>query len=116
MVGVGGRDTFGTWVVALVLMGAGIGTVFPSFQSGAVHAVASAKFGIAAATTQTNSRIAGTLGVAVAVALVGGATTGDPADFDQLWLFLAALAVVSAAASWRVDTRAPSPGPSPAIP
>ena len=97
-------------------MGAGIGTVFPSFQSGAVHAVASAKFGIAAATTQTNSRIAGTLGVAVAVALVGGATTGDPADFDQLWLFLAALAVVSAAASWRVDTRAPSPGPSPAIP
>ncbi len=100
-----------------LLMGAGIGAVFPSFQSGAVHGVASAKFGIAAATTQTNSRIAGTFGVAVAVVLVGGATTGDAAAFDRLWLFLAALAVVSAIASWRVDTRAVATAePAPLIP
>ena len=117
LLAVGDRDTFGVWFVALVLMGAGIGAVFPSFQSGAVHGVASAKFGIAAATTQTNSRIAGTFGVAVAVVLVGGATTGDAAAFDRLWLFLAALAVVSAAASWRVDTRsATTPDPVPLIP
>lgn len=113
-VGVGGRDTFLVWVSALVLMGAGIGAVFPSFQSGAVHSVTATKFGIAAATTQTNSRVAGTLGVAIAVAIVGGATTGDPSSFDGLWLMLAGLAIVSAVASWRVDTRARSaPGLAP---
>ncbi len=52
-----------------------------------------------------------------AVVLVGGATTGDAAGFDRLWLFLAALAVVSAVASWRVDTRgATTPDPVPLIP
>ena len=103
---VGDNDTLGAWVVALVLMGGGIGAVFPSFQSGAVHGVPSAKFGAAAATTQTNSRVAGTLGVAGAVALVGGATTGDAPSFDRLWGALAVLALLSAVASWRVDTRA----------
>lgn len=115
---VDGRDTLGAWIVALVLMGAGIGAVFPSFQSGAVHGVASAKFGTAAATTQTNSRVAGTLGVAVAVALVGGAAAGDASAFDSLWLMLGALALVSAVASWRVDTRAAAAAaaPRPVIP
>ncbi|MCB1002647.1 MAG: MFS transporter [Acidimicrobiales bacterium] len=116
LVAVEGTDTLGVWIVALVLMGAGIGTVFPSFQSGAVHAVASTKFGIAAATTQTNSRVAGTLGVAAAVALVGSATTDEAGSFDALWVLLAGLAVVSAAASWRVDTRARHPDVAPAIP
>jgi len=115
-VGVDEPDTFAVWVLALVLMGAGIGAVFPSFQSGAVHGVASAKFGVAAATTQTNSRVAGTLGVAVAVVLVGGATTGDASSFDGLWVMLAGLALVSAVASWRVDTRAVAAGALPAIP
>lgn len=108
----GDDRSLGPWVVALVLMGAGVGTVFPSFQSGAVHGVPARKFGIAAATTQTNSRVAGTLGVALAVALIGSATAGDADAFDPLWLALATLAVVSAAASWRVDTRRPAPLPA----
>ncbi len=78
--------------------------------------MANAKFGVAAATTQTNSRIAGTLGVAVAVVLVGGATTGDASSFDGLWVMLAGLALVSAVASWRVDTRPVAAGAAPAIP
>ena len=114
---VGDTRSLGIWTIALVLMGAGVGTVFPSFQSGAVHAVPSRKFGIAAATTQTNIRVAGTLGVAVAVALVGGMTTSDAGTFDPLWWMLTGLAVVSAVGSWRIDTRRPTvdtvPAPSP---
>ena len=46
-----------------------------------------------------------------------GGVGGDAAGFDRLWLFLAALAVVSAVASWRVDTRgATTPDPVPLIP
>lgn len=104
--------SLGLWTVALVLMGAGVGTVFPSFQSGAVHAVPARKFGIAAATTQTNIRVAGTLGVAVAVALVHGTSentaNAHASSFRSLWLLLAALAIVSAVGSWRIDTRAPT--------
>jgi hypothetical protein len=81
--------------------------VFPSFQSGAVHHVPARKFGIAAATTQTNIRVAGTLGVAIAVAIVGGEAMTDAGDFDPLWWFLAALAVASAVGSWRIDTHRP---------
>lgn len=106
------------WTLALVLMGAGVGTVFPSFQSGAVHAVPSRKFGTAAATTQANVRVAGTLGVAVAVALVHGSAeataTADADSFRPLWLLLATLAVISAVGSWRIDTRRIGIDPVPA--
>jgi MFS family permease len=104
--GAGPEPELWLWIPALVLLGAGVGAVFPSFQSGAVHRVSEGEFAVAAATVQTNSRIAGTLGVAIAVVLVGAYVTGDPVDdFDGLWLLLAALGVVAAVVSLGIDTR-----------
>ncbi|MEL7210551.1 MAG: MFS transporter, partial [Actinomycetota bacterium] len=83
------------WLPAMVLMGTGIGLVFPSFQSAAVHGVPSTSFGVASAAVQTNVRIAATLGVAAAVALLAETGPGSAvAEFDPLFVMLVGLALV----------------------
>ena len=98
------------WIPGVLLLGIGIGLVFPNFQSAAVHGVAEARFGVAAAAIQTVVRLSGTLGIALAVVLVGSVVAGDPiSDFDPLWWALVALGLVSAAVSLGIDTRTPAP-------
>jgi len=106
--GVGPEPAIWTvWVPALLLLGTGLGLVFPNFQSAAVHGVEAARFGVAAAAIQTVVRISGTIGIALAVVLVGGFVAGDPvADFAPLWWALAVLGAVSALLSLGLDTRA----------
>jgi len=100
------HDLLTVWLPGVVLLGIGIGLVFPAFQSAAVHGVAEARFGVAAAAVQTTVRLSGTLGVALAVALVGEVVAGDPiSDFDPLWWALAVLGVASAGVSWGLQTR-----------
>jgi EmrB/QacA subfamily drug resistance transporter len=110
--GIGEEPELATvWFPGVVLLGIGIGLVFPNFQSAAVHGVPEARFGVAAAAIQTVVRLSGTLGIALAVVLVGGFVMGDPvADFDPLWWTLVGLGLVSAAASATLDTR-PAPAP-----
>jgi EmrB/QacA subfamily drug resistance transporter len=110
-VGIGEEPEIATvWIPGVVLLGVGIGLVFANFQSAAVHGVEEARFGVAAAAIQTVVRLAGTLGIALAVVLVGEFVAGDPvADFDPLWSTLAVLGVLSAAVSATLDTR-PAPG------
>ena len=84
------------WIPGVLLLGVGIGLVFPNFQSAAVHGVAESRFGVAAAAIQTVVRLSGTLGVALAVVLTGTIVAGDPvADFAPLWLALVALGLAS---------------------
>ena len=65
------------------------------------------RFGVAAAAIQTVVRLSGTLGIALAVVLVGSVVAGDPvADFDPLWWALVLLGLLSAAVSLGIDTRA----------
>lgn len=98
------------WVPAVLLLGVGIGLVFPNFQSAAVHGVDQSRFGVAAAAIQTVVRLSGTIGIALAVVLVGGFVAGDPvSDFDPLWWSLVGLGVVSAVISLRLDTRTAVP-------
>lgn len=98
------------WIPGVLLLGIGIGLVFPNFQSAAVHGVAEARFGVAAAAIQTVVRLSGTLGIALAVVLVGSVVAGDPvSDFDPLWWALVILGLVSAAVSLGIDTRTPAP-------
>jgi MFS family permease len=94
------------WIPAVVLLGVGIGLVFANFQSAAVHGVEESRFGVAAAAIQTVVRLSGTIGIALAVALVGSFVEGDPvSDFDVLWWTLALLGVLSAGVSATLDTR-----------
>jgi hypothetical protein len=107
LIGVGEEPRLiAVWFPAIVLLGIGIGLVFPSFQSAAVHGVDLARFGVASAAVQTNTRIAATLGVAMAVALIGDVEAGDPArDFAPLFVLLVLLGLASAAVSAGIDTR-----------
>jgi EmrB/QacA subfamily drug resistance transporter len=101
------------WIPAVVLLGLGIGLVFPNFQSAAIHGVDESRFGVAAAAIQTVVRLSGTIGIALAVVLVGDFVAGDPiADFDPLWWALVALGAVSAVISLGIDTRAPHVTPT----
>jgi hypothetical protein len=76
-----------------------------------VHGVPEARFGVAAAAIQTVVRLSGTIGIALAVVLVGSVVAGDPvADFDPLWWTLVLLGVLSAAVSLGIDTRSPLSG------
>lgn len=113
LVGVGDEpDLLLVWLPSIVLFGIGIGLVFPSFQSAAVHGIEAGRFGVASATVQSNVRVAATFGVAAAVALIGGFEAGDPAgDFDPFFALLIALALASAAVSTGIHTR-----PTPAAP
>jgi len=96
------------WIPAVLLLGVGIGLVFPNFQSAAVHGVPEARFGVAAAAIQTVVRLSGTIGIALAVVLVGSVVAADPvADFDPLWWTLVLLGLLSAAVSLGIDTRSP---------
>ena len=105
--GVGEEPAIWTvWVPALLLLGTGLGLVFPNFQSAAIHGVEEHRFGVAAAAIQTVVRISGTIGIALAVVLVGGFVAGDPvSEFAPLWWALAALGLASAGLSLRLDTR-----------
>ncbi len=109
-VGLGEEPELATvWLPGVILLGVGIGLDFPAFQSAAVHGLPENRFGVVAAATQTTIRISGTLGIALAVALVGGFEAGDPvSDVDPLWWTLVALGVASAIASWPIDTRVAS--------
>jgi MFS family permease len=105
--GIGPEPEIATvWLPGVLLLGVGIGLVFPNFQSAAVHGVEESRFGVAAAAIQTVVRLAGTLGIALAVVLVGGFVAGDPVvDFAPLWWTLVALGLVSAVVSLGLDTR-----------
>jgi EmrB/QacA subfamily drug resistance transporter len=105
--GIGEEPAIATvWIPGVVLLGIGIGLVFANFQSAAVHGVEDARFGVAAAAIQTVVRLSGTIGIALAVVLVGSFVAGDPvSDFEVLWWTLALLGVLSAAVSATLDTR-----------
>ena len=94
------------WFPSVLLLGFGVGAVYPSFQSAAVRNVAAERFGVATAVVHTFSRTASTIAVAVGVALLGGYEAGDPiSTFDSFFWLLAGLGVLSALVSLGIDTR-----------
>jgi MFS family permease len=94
------------WFPSVLMLGFGVGAVYPSFQSAAVRNVPAERFGVATAIVHTFSRTASTIAVAVGVALLGGYEAGDPiSDFDSFFWLLAALGALSAVVSLGIDTR-----------
>jgi EmrB/QacA subfamily drug resistance transporter len=102
----GAEPNLALWLPSVVLLGFGVGAVYPSFQSAAVRHVPAERFGVASAVVHTNSRIAATIAVALSVVLVGGFEAGDPiSDFDPFFFLLAGLGLLSALVSLGIDTR-----------
>ncbi len=95
------RELALVWFPAVLVMGLGIGTVFPGVNSAIAHGLAPGQLGLAAGTVQTVIRIGGAVGVAVGVAVVGG---GDFDDYDTFFIFLAASAGLAGMAALGMAT------------
>ena len=92
------------WLPALLLTGLGTGMVLPSLSAAAVSRLNPARFGVGSAINQAIRQIGTVLGVAVTVALLGGAAA-QLADFKTVFGWEAALCVVTAVLCLSVDTR-----------
>ena len=92
------------WLPALLLTGVGTGMVLPSLSAAAVSRLNPARFGVGSAINQAVRQIGTVLGVAVTVALLGGASA-QLADFRTVFAWEVALCVVTATLCLLVDTR-----------
>jgi MFS family permease len=94
---------WGAWMPAAVLLGLGVGLTYASFNSAAVHALPADRYGAGSAVNLTVNRIGGTLGVAIAVALLGLAPTSS--TYDRLWLVMIISGTITVVLSSLIDTR-----------
>lgn len=97
------HDPWFAWAPAAVLLGIGVGLTYASFNSAAVHALPADRYGAGSAVNLTINRVGGTIGVAIAVALLGAAP--DASAYKALWIVMLAGGLVTAVWSARLDTR-----------
>lgn len=75
---------------SMVLSGIGVACIFPQLSSAVAQALPPNRRGVGGATLQASRQFGGTFGVAITIAVLAGAATGDPlAAFDQLWWLIA---------------------------
>ncbi len=75
---------------SMVLSGIGVACIFPQLSSAVAQALPPNRRGVGGATLQAGRQFGGTFGVAITIAVLAGAATGDPlAAFDQLWWLIA---------------------------
>jgi EmrB/QacA subfamily drug resistance transporter len=97
------HDPWRAWAPAAVMLGIGVGLTYASFNSAAVHALPADRYGAGSAMNLTINRVGGTIGVAVAVALLG--TAPDASSYKALWFVMFAGGLVSGVWSARLHTR-----------
>ena len=92
------------WLPGTLLVGLGIGLTFPVLSAAAVSSLPAASFGVGSAVNQTARQVGGAMGVAVLVLILGDASTGGDglARFQALWLYCAAMALLSGVISSRL--------------
>lgn len=85
--------------IPLAMVAVSIPLVFPQVTSVAAQALPANQVGVGGGTTQAIRQFGGSFGVAIAIALVGGATglTDALAGFDRLWWFTIAGGLLTAA-------------------
>lgn len=107
------------WLPGLVMSGIGVGLVLPSLSAAAVNRLPAAHYAVGSAFNQATRQVGSVLGVAITVALVGGADLRR-SDFDALYALIVALALLTGLLCLPVDTKpraaatAPSSSPTPA--
>lgn len=101
-------DYLHAWLPGLVFTGVAVGMVLPSLSGAAVAKLAKERFGIGSAVNQAVRQIAGVIGVAVAIALVGHAHP-QLGDFHHLYATHIVLALLTAVLCLGVDTRPAQP-------
>lgn len=95
------------WLVMMLLTGLGVALVFPQLASAATQGLAATDRGVGAAVNQSLRQIGQTMGVALAVALLGSRTApADLADrFDLVWSLLVLSGVGVVAIASRLGRR-----------
>lgn len=93
--------------VGSALLGLGIGMTYATFNSAAVHKVENVRVGTASGLNNTINRVSASLGIAVAVALAGGAV--EARIYDRLWIVVLIAGVLTALFASRIDTRRSPP-------
>jgi MFS family permease len=99
-------DVAGTWLPAMVLLGAGAGLGWPAIHGIPVIGVATSDVAAATAMNQTVSRAVGALGVALAVTLVSTDAAGAAAltPFRRLFVLMAVSGVLLSVVGTRIRT------------
>ncbi len=85
------------WLPGTLLIGLGIGLTFPVLSAAAVSSLPKERFGVGSAVNQTARQVGGAIGVALLVVIVGTPSSRVEAlaCFQNLWLYGAAMAVLS---------------------
>lgn len=85
------------WLPGTLVTGLGIGLTFPVLSAAAVSGLPPQRYAVGSAVNQTARQVGGALGIAVLVVIVGGETVGGAGvdEFHQLWLWAAAMALLS---------------------
>ena len=97
------------WLPGLLLSGVGVGMVLPSLSAAAVNKLPAQHYAVGSAVNQATRQIGSVLGVAITVMLIGHEGV-QHADFQPVYLIHVALAVLTAALCWPVNTRPEPPG------
>jgi EmrB/QacA subfamily drug resistance transporter len=82
----------GAWLPAGLLVGAGIGLMFPAIASAAIQGVTPQRLGAGIALNMTARQVGGGLGIAGLVALLSSNWSDPMARFDAAWLMCGAAA------------------------
>jgi len=92
------------WLPGLLLSGVGVGMVLPSLSAAAVNQLPAQHYAVGSAVNQATRQIGSVLGVAITVVLIGHGAV-QHADFQQVYALHVALALLTAALCWPVNTR-----------
>jgi EmrB/QacA subfamily drug resistance transporter len=94
-------DYVGVWLPGTLVVGLGIGLTFPVLSAAAVSSLHHERFAVGSAVNQTSRQVGGALGVALLVVILGAPKSALQAltDFHHLWVYAAAMAVLSGLAS-----------------
>ncbi len=93
---------------ALVFTALGVSLCLPQLSSAAVQGLPPDRYGAGSATTQAIRNLGGTIGVAIVIAFVAGATGGQLEDFRRVWWLLVVCGVTISLLSTRLTPGAPT--------
>ena len=91
----------------MLLTGVGVALCFPQLSSAAAQAITGARLGVGGAVNQAVRQLGGTIGVALAIALIGVPTglADALARFDRIWVLIVVGGLATSLLCSRLQTR-----------
>jgi len=95
------------YLPSMLLTGVGVALCFPQLSSAAAQAITGARLGVGGAVNQAARQLGGTIGVALAIALIGVPTglADALARFDRIWVLIVVGGLATSLLCSRLQTR-----------